>query len=149
MAMRMITKKFKGGSEVNMTPLIDCVFLLLVFFLVTSMLKRKERQIPMTLADTSAAVAEEAREEATLIALSEGGVLHQATTRTSRGVQRFEPAPDAAALLKEIADKQGLNSPLELIVQREAPFQTVINTIDLIELQGFTNVRTRVRDGDL
>ena len=35
--------------EVQMSPLIDCVFLLLIFFLVTTMMKKWEMQIPLTL----------------------------------------------------------------------------------------------------
>ena len=31
--------------EVQMSPLIDCVFLLLIFFLVTTMMKKWEMQI--------------------------------------------------------------------------------------------------------
>ena len=32
-----------------MSPLIDCVFLLLIFFLVTTMMKKWEMQIPLSL----------------------------------------------------------------------------------------------------
>ena len=35
--------------EVQMSPLLDCVFLLLIFFLVTTMMKKWEMQIPLTL----------------------------------------------------------------------------------------------------
>ncbi|MCS2307995.1 biopolymer transporter ExbD [Bacteroides thetaiotaomicron] len=35
--------------EVQMSPLIDCVFLLLIFFLVTTMMKKWEMQIPLSL----------------------------------------------------------------------------------------------------
>ena len=37
--------------EVQMSPLIDCVFLLLIFFLVTTMMKKWEMQIPLTYND--------------------------------------------------------------------------------------------------
>ena len=36
-------------SDIPLSPLIDCVFLLLIFFLVTTMLKRKETIIPVTM----------------------------------------------------------------------------------------------------
>lgn len=35
--------------EVQMAPLIDCVFLLLMFFLVTSVLKKVEFEVPLNL----------------------------------------------------------------------------------------------------
>ena len=38
-----------GAAEVQMAPLIDCVFLLLIFFMVAGQLKREESQLGMTL----------------------------------------------------------------------------------------------------
>lgn len=35
--------------DVQMTPLIDCVFLLLIFFLVSSQMKKIEKELPITL----------------------------------------------------------------------------------------------------
>jgi len=59
--MRMRRKRKSGGeAEVMLSPLIDCVFLLLIFFLVTSIIKRYERQIPVTLADPTASVSRRA-----------------------------------------------------------------------------------------
>ena len=42
--------------EVSMSPLIDCVFLLLIFFLVSTMTKVKSRDIPVNLPTSEAAV---------------------------------------------------------------------------------------------
>ncbi|MBP5585625.1 MAG: biopolymer transporter ExbD [Lentisphaeria bacterium] len=44
------------GPEISMSPLIDCVFLLLIFFLVSSMTKVKNRDIPVDLPASEAAV---------------------------------------------------------------------------------------------
>ena len=44
------------GPEISMSPLIDCVFLLLIFFLVSSMTKVKSREIPVDLPASEAAV---------------------------------------------------------------------------------------------
>ena len=35
--------------DIQMSPLIDCVFLLLIFFLVTTMMKKWEMQLPLSL----------------------------------------------------------------------------------------------------
>ena len=44
------------GPEISMSPLIDCVFLLLIFFLVSSMTNVKSREIPVDLPASEAAV---------------------------------------------------------------------------------------------
>ncbi|MEX2607205.1 MAG: biopolymer transporter ExbD [Kiritimatiellia bacterium] len=140
-------RKTRGDdAEVLLTPLIDCVFLLIVFFLVTSMFKRFERQIPVQLADSSASVAEQPREDALKIGLTRDGFLMRPAQRGGRGVLTYRRVDDAAAHLKALADEYGIERPLEVLVHRETPFQTVVDTLDLTELQGFRNVRTRVTD---
>lgn len=58
--------------EVQMSPLIDCVFLLLIFFLVTTMMKKWEMQIPLTLPTmTSSLSTTRSGEEAVIIAVDE------------------------------------------------------------------------------
>ena len=58
--------------EVQMSPLIDCVFLLLIFFLVTTMMKKWEMQIPLTLPTmTSSLSTTRAGKEAVIIAVDE------------------------------------------------------------------------------
>ena len=58
--------------EVQMSPLIDCVFLLLIFFLVTTMMKKWEMQIPLTLPTmTSSLSTTRAGEDAVIIAVEE------------------------------------------------------------------------------
>lgn len=138
-----------GRAEVILTPLIDCVFLLIVFFLVTSMFKRFERQIPINLAESSASVAETAHEEALLLGINTRGHLFQESHRNPRGHVQFVPVPNPGEFFSTLASEKGLDQPIELIVERETPFQTVIKTIDLMELQGFRNVRSRVRAGNL
>ena len=39
--------------DINMAPLIDCVFLLLIFFLVATTLKKIERELPLELPDSA------------------------------------------------------------------------------------------------
>ena len=44
--------------EVQMSPLIDCVFLLLIFFLVTTMMKKWEMQIPLSLPSMTSSLSD-------------------------------------------------------------------------------------------
>ncbi|QEG39698.1 ExbD/TolR family protein [Roseimaritima ulvae] len=56
--MRAVTAKRHGGLELKMTPMIDVVFLLLVFFLWTSSFNEPEFDLPSALATDSKAAAE-------------------------------------------------------------------------------------------
>jgi len=148
--MRMRKRK-KGGSgaDVIMSPLIDCVFLLLIFFLVTSMLKRWERQIPVTLADPTAAVAVEAEADAYRMAIdAAGNVYHEAGRNWDQDL-KFAPVGDLPGFLHQLATEKGVNTPIEISVEREVRWQDVIDIVDVFQLQGFTNVRPRLRNEDL
>ena len=146
--MRMRTPQHDDAG-VEMSPLIDCVFLLLIFFLVTSMIKRSERQIPVTLADPTAAVAEADSNDALQIGIDVDGNLFAEARRDGYGRVTFTPIADLAPYLQTLAAERGTDDPIELVVERQTRFQTVIDALDLFELQGFDNVRSRVRPGPI
>ena len=54
--MRLSLFNNEDEPEVSMSPLIDCVFLLLIFFLVSTMTKVKNRDIPVDLPTSESAV---------------------------------------------------------------------------------------------
>lgn len=148
--MRMRRRKSSAvDGSVMMSPLIDCVFLLLIFFLVTSILKRYERQIPVTLADPTASVAAQVRSDAYLLGLSTDGRLHHEAGRDENGIVLFVPAADVSGMLAELVATRGGDAPIELVVEQRTPFQRVINTLDTLQHHGLTQVRSRVRDGEL
>ncbi|MEM1213144.1 MAG: biopolymer transporter ExbD [Planctomycetota bacterium] len=154
--MRMLNRgarKSRGGggddAEVMLSPLIDCVFLLLIFFLVTSVLKRYERMIPVTLADPTAAVAVVADSDAYLLGLAADGTVHREAGRDERGIVRFVVVSDPVSLASEMVSTRGPDAPIELVVEQQTPFQTVIDFLDALQHAGLTRVRSRVRDGEL
>ena len=70
--------------EVSMSPLIDCVFLLLIFFLVSTMTKVKNRDIPVDLPASQAAVKLKPDDKQAIVGLdSEGNFYWDASSSTS------------------------------------------------------------------
>ena len=59
MAVKINKGDVSGG--INMTPMIDCVFLLLIFFLVATEFEEDERSIPVKLPQASEAMPLTAR----------------------------------------------------------------------------------------
>ena len=146
--MRKRKKGSGGGSEagVSMTPLIDCVFLLLIFFLVTSMIKRYERLIPVTLADPMAAVAAHAEEDVYQLAIGNDGRFYAQAGRGAWGSFEFAPVDDIDEFLDRLLADRGNADAIQVRVDRKVSFQTVIRYQDLLELRSFRNVRFRVSD---
>ena len=139
----------EDDAEVPMSPLIDCVFLLLIFFLVTTMLKRKEKLIPIELPDNTSAVAARAYDETLIIGLDANGAAYRASGAvTGDGAIIYEPVDDLAAYLKSVIESDGataLQRPLRIDADRNTPFQTAIDMLDVCKLQGFTNVGVKTR----
>jgi biopolymer transport protein ExbD len=51
--MRSPAKLYRTPASVNMTPMIDVVFLLIIFFLVSSHLAKRESKVPLQLPTAS------------------------------------------------------------------------------------------------
>jgi biopolymer transport protein ExbD len=143
--MRLDTRKEAPGEEVPITPLIDCVFLLIIFFLVTSMFKRFEMLIPIELPDSTSSLAEEAREKSVRLAINQSGaVLESSLESLDQDIQaQYTPIGDFSSYLQQLGTEKGAATPLQFSVDREAPTQKVIDILDIAQLQGFTNVTVR------
>lgn len=138
-------------AEVPMSPLIDCVFLLLIFFLVTNMLKRKEMLIPIKLPDQSAAVADISVDNVLIIGMDREGTVYRTLERIGSGGELlYESIPDLAIYLQGVVGDQGrdvLRHSLRIDADRDTPFQKAIDVLDTCKMIGFTDVglKTRMR----
>ncbi|HBR94575.1 MAG TPA: biopolymer transporter ExbD [Opitutae bacterium] len=143
--LRMRRRK-ESEVEVDLSPLIDCVFLLLIFFLVTTMLKKLEKQIPVVLPDYTSALAPVAETEVIIYALDETGNLLRATgPARSLGGLKYREVESFTQDLKSIAEAQGTDVAIRLDTDREIPVQRVIDALDTLALQGFEQVGVRLR----
>ena len=144
--MRRRKKSSDGDeAEVPLSPLIDCVFLMLIFFLVTSMIKRWERQIP-TRMQQDATVIEKGESSAELeIGINTQGQPFTIRGRTKAGLNS-KPAGNLPEYLRELGESIDKNIPITLIVEEQTDFQTFVRVLDEFEIQGFAKVRARASD---
>lgn len=139
-------RRSQPDTEILLSPLIDCVFLLLIFFLVTSVIKRYERQIPVSLADDTSAITAEGEDDSVPVGVDRQGTLHGMTGKNRYGVAEFAPLADPDAYLTNILGSHGPMAPVTVVVEKGTPFQKVINAQDRFETLGFKSVRFRIRD---
>jgi len=146
--MKLRTQARKDQPSVPMTPLIDCVFLLIVFFLVTSMFKRWEMLIPLQLPDFTSSLSEVAEDRSVLLGMARNGQF----SLGSREMQNDEPIvsyariDDLEKFLAELAAGRGVDVDLVLMVDRDIPMQRLIRAVDEIKLTGFQNVTVQTRE---
>lgn len=102
-------------AEIDLTPLVDTIFILLIFFFLTMTFVRPS--LPVNLAKAaSAAVAAERKEQLTITIDAQGAIFHG-----SEPLRR----DDIPALLKANPN-QGIN----LFVDRAAPFEAFLAVVD-------------------
>ena len=75
--MRIPVRTTTGGVGFSMTPMIDVVFLLLIFFLLSSHLARQETQLalPLPAADSGSERPDDERPRVTVNVLADGTLL--------------------------------------------------------------------------
>ncbi len=138
--MRVPRLAQRSAVGVNMTPLIDVVFQLLIFFLVSSHLAQQEAQmsLPLPIAHSGApAAAEDERPRCTLNILHDGSLIL---------VGRHIPATELAARLQQVLSEAGPEVELRVRADRTVPYRYVEPMLVACTQAGLTNVTFAVFD---
>lgn len=117
--------------EVQMAPLIDCVFLLLIFFLVATTLKKLEKELPVELPESAAAIDVQAQDDLLTIGLDASGQLYLAAERVSTSMLHLR--------LQEAA-RTNPAQRIRIDTDRATPAQYVVQVLDLCQFEGLRNV---------
>ena len=117
--------------QVDMAPLIDCVFLLLIFFLVATTLKKIDKELPLELPDAEASLEVQQPDEFAAVAVDAEGVFY------------LDGTPVPISLLREELQTKAAANPeikIRLDVDRRAEFAAVMQVLDHLRFHGITNV---------
>lgn len=127
----MWLKKGKKDLEINLTPLIDVVFLLLIFFMVSTSFK-KESKISLDLPEASGD-ALEAQENALEINVNQAGDVYvNGLGITNRQIQTIKDAIKTASADPTVS--------VIISADAEAPYQSVISVMDAAGQLGYNNL---------
>ncbi|WP_405234665.1 ExbD/TolR family protein [Lentisalinibacter salinarum] len=122
----------KEEPEVNLTSLIDVVFLLLIFFMVsTSFVKESRLTITLPEAESEAPAAEAERLEVAITAA--GTVLVN-----GRELVNNSPVTLRRALLEVSGGDTGL--PVTIVADADARHQSVVTVMDVAGRMGFVKI---------
>ncbi len=114
--------------SLDMTPLIDCVFLLLVFFLVTSVFKQDKSVLKLLLPETVSEVKQEVP-EGLFIELSE-------TEMAVNGeISSFENLEAKGASI------QNKKAPVALRIDKKTPYERVARVLDILQQEKIYNIQ--------
>ena len=126
-------KGLSDEVEVNLTPMIDVVFLLLIFFMVTTTFDR-DAKIKINLPTTSNAVAAPVKNDTLEILIDNQGKYFV----DGREILNNKPETLFRAM-SQILDKRGKNPPLVISADANANYQAVVTAMDIAGRLGLTN----------
>lgn len=130
MAIRKVLpmSRKKRRITLDMTPLIDCVFLLLVFFLVTSVFKQDKSVLKLLLPETTSEVKQEVS-EGFFIELSESQMAVNGELATVEGLR------------KKSASVQNKKAPVALKIDKKTPYEKVAAVLDVLQMEKIYNIQ--------
>jgi len=112
----------------DMTPLIDCVFLLLVFFLVTSVFKQDESVLKLILPETQTETKRDTP-EGLYIELSETELAFNGQRGTTD------------ELRKKAATVQNKKSPVAIKIDKGTTYERIAVILDILQVQKLYNIQ--------
>ena len=126
--------------------IVILIQLVLIFFLVTTMMKKWEMQIPLSLpAMTSSLSTTRSGENTVIIAVDEDKQVYEVANHDAyTGENDYLPIGDLNAYLNTLREKVGTDVAIEVAAYRSVPVNTVIEIFDQCQLEGFTHTRVRL-----
>lgn len=124
--------------EVSLTSMMDCIFLMLIFFLVSSQLKKIEKEVPIEL--PTANVAKDVKATPDLITVSVD----------AKGDLYVNSKPVGAAGLRSALMKaKAENADRRIRINGDvyAPFRAVVQVLDVCQQEGLNVVGIHTADG--
>lgn len=120
------------SSSINITPLLDVIFQLLVFFVLTSSLTRPT-QIELQLPESSSGVKSPDRIETVVVTyrLSEN---RPVITLNAEAIEDLDALGAALTAMKTSTPLP----PMDIQIDKAAPYQNVVTLIDTVRDAGFS-----------
>ncbi|MDA3874215.1 MAG: biopolymer transporter ExbD [Kiritimatiellae bacterium] len=123
---------------VDMGPLIDCVFLLLIFFLVSTTMKKPEQEVPVDLPEPAISAVASTAMNVQLLVVDAAGDFYWGSTPI--GQQELHNR------LKEWGETDPTQH-LRIRVDRNTPSRFLVQVLDLCAYEGLTNYAIHTQDG--
>ena len=124
--------------EVSLTSMMDCIFLMLIFFLVSSQLKKIEKEVPIELPTANVAKDVKATPDLITVSVDAKGELYVNSKPVGAAGLR-------SALMK--AKTENADRRIRINGDIYAPFRAVVQVLDVCQQEGLNVVGIHTADG--
>ena len=139
--MLRLKKKNEDRPEIPIAPMIDCVFLLLIYFMVTSTLQRQEAdiafQLPGTVEQTEAL---DMPDEQFIEIGPDGQVSVNDYAYDSPHSSVFSELAAMLSRFREASDANRVEAIVTLVPHDETAHHFIVKTMDAISIAGISSV---------
>jgi biopolymer transport protein ExbD len=142
--MRIHDEEDDDRPELNVTPLIDCLFFLLTFFIMTSTLQEAEKPREVTHAPQQllvelpeAIAAHDAADPAAPLVVSVDESGHFFVGYVAVGIEELH---------RRLREAGAAHRRIRIEGDRRAAFEAIARVIDLCEFEGLRDIAVRTRD---
>jgi biopolymer transport protein ExbD len=132
-------KRSSIASTLSLTPLIDVVFLLLIFFLVTSEFDEEEQRLDIVLPSATSAVPMTSKPREIVIDVNAEGLVFLRGQETS--------LDELGRLLRIAVASNPTNQTVVIRADRESTFQPVVSVMDVCNKTGVSDYSVTTQDG--
>jgi biopolymer transport protein ExbD len=132
-------KRSSIASTLSLTPLIDVVFLLLIFFLVTSEFEDEERRLDIVLPSATSAVPMTSKPREVVVDIDAAGNAYLSGQRTS--------LEELQRLLSLAVSNNPTSQTVVIRADRETSFQPVVSVMDVCNKTGVSDYSVTTQEG--
>lgn len=139
------------APAVDMAPMIDCVFLLLIFFLVAATIRKQHQEFPVTLPEGETAVEKKADDETLVITIYRQGDELQYAMATIK--ERLSSGGGAREVMTwqqlvqgiEARGESGVDHTVRIDADQSVPYGRIAMVLDHLKLNQLKTVGFRTR----
>lgn len=131
-------------DEINLAPLIDCVFLLLIFFMVATTMQPRPEKLD-TIKELEVAVPQSLSPDLPAPGAKAFVVVVDAKGQAYRQSGERLSTTDLHRVLKDLA-RQSPDRPVSIAGDANAPHRSIAHLVDLCHFVGIRQVGLRVQD---
>ena len=126
--------------EIMLIPMIDCMLVIIIFFLVATTLKNKQQELPLELFDASAALTVVQPPDVFVIGVNKSG-------NVFLGGDNFMEPVDNERLHRELRQlaQATPERKVRIDADRNVRFEEVVRIVDVCTFEGLRNVGLRTR----
>jgi biopolymer transport protein ExbD len=134
--MRSRRRTEDESFEINLVPMIDCMLILLIFFMVATTIKHYEKELPIELPRSDASINKQVEDDLLILAVDKAGQKYIRAQPVTTEMMHQQ--------LSEIAQANP-SQRVRIDADRATKYEDIVEIIELCQFHGMRNVGVHTR----